>query len=304
MAVFGVPTVHEDDALRAVRAASEMRERLAKLNDELEQTTASALEMRVGVNTGEVVAGDASAGHDTRHRRRRRRGQATGGSGAAGQILIGKATYPLVSMQSRRARARSFARRASRPASTRAVSTRSAPTAPVWRKLDAPLVDRRAELQRLRAASTRRGQPPPAARDHPRTGRNRQVPAGERAPRGGPPRGDDPRGPLSRLRRRHHVLAACRGVVRSATDDLTDKGSQAALREGHRPRRREDRGDDRRRRRRRGAAEETFWAVRRFLEQLALERPLVVTIDELQWAEPTFVDLLDYLVGWLARRRF
>ena len=41
--------------------------------------------------------------------------------------------------------------------------------------------------------------------------------------------------------------------------------------------------------------------MRRFLEQLALERPLVVTIDELQWAEPTFVDLLDYLVGWLVQ---
>src|SRR3989440_635915 len=61
MAVFGVPTLHEDDALRAVRAADEMRERLAALNDELLSTYGVELEMRVGINTGQVVAGRAGA---------------------------------------------------------------------------------------------------------------------------------------------------------------------------------------------------------------------------------------------------
>jgi class 3 adenylate cyclase/tetratricopeptide (TPR) repeat protein len=47
MAVFGVPVVHEDDALRAVRAAIEMREALPQLG----------VQARIGVNTGEVVTG-------------------------------------------------------------------------------------------------------------------------------------------------------------------------------------------------------------------------------------------------------
>jgi tetratricopeptide (TPR) repeat protein len=57
MAVFGVPTVHEDDALRAARAATEMRETLAGLNEELERDYGTLLELRIGVNTGEVVTG-------------------------------------------------------------------------------------------------------------------------------------------------------------------------------------------------------------------------------------------------------
>lgn len=57
MAVFGVPALHEDDALRAVRAACEMRDALAALNGELEQDYGTRLEARIGVNTGEVVAG-------------------------------------------------------------------------------------------------------------------------------------------------------------------------------------------------------------------------------------------------------
>ena len=62
MAVFGIPTVREDDALRAVRAADEMRHALEGLNEQLELRWGVQLQARTGVNTGEVIAGDSSRG--------------------------------------------------------------------------------------------------------------------------------------------------------------------------------------------------------------------------------------------------
>ena len=44
--------------------------------------------------------------------------------------------------------------------------------------------------------------------------------------------------------------------------------------------------------------DEVFWAVRRVLESLARQRPLVLVIDDLQWAEPTFIDLVEHVADW------
>ena len=41
-------------------------------------------------------------------------------------------------------------------------------------------------------------------------------------------------------------------------------------------------------------SEETFWALRSFLESLAVDGPAVLVFDDVQWAEPTFLDLLEY----------
>jgi Adenylate and Guanylate cyclase catalytic domain len=62
MAVFGIPAAHEDDALRAVKAAAEIRERLHELNLALEGELGITLAIRTGINTGEVVAGDPASG--------------------------------------------------------------------------------------------------------------------------------------------------------------------------------------------------------------------------------------------------
>src|SRR5215475_14337610 len=63
MAVFGVPQVHEDDALRAVRTAVEMREALPELNLEFSRDWGVTVAIRVGVNTGEVMAGTSGDDH-------------------------------------------------------------------------------------------------------------------------------------------------------------------------------------------------------------------------------------------------
>jgi class 3 adenylate cyclase/tetratricopeptide (TPR) repeat protein len=93
MAVFGVPTVHEDDALRALRAAAELREALTPLNDELERDYGVSLQLRTGVNTGEVVTGtdERLATGDAVNVAARLEQAAQ-----PGEILIGEDTHELV----------------------------------------------------------------------------------------------------------------------------------------------------------------------------------------------------------------
>ena len=62
MAVFGVPVVHEDDALRAVRAASELNEALEAINTDMLRDHGVRVGLRTGINTGEVVADRKSVG--------------------------------------------------------------------------------------------------------------------------------------------------------------------------------------------------------------------------------------------------
>jgi predicted ATPase len=47
-----------------------------------------------------------------------------------------------------------------------------------------------------------------------------------------------------------------------------------------------------------GAIQETFWATRRLLESVAADRPVVAVFDDIHWAEPTLLDLLEYVVGF------
>ena len=79
MAVFGLPRAHEDDALRAVRAALDMQRAVERLNASLDGRQVPELRIRIGINTGEVVTGDDVG--DARHRRRGQHREAAGGGG-------------------------------------------------------------------------------------------------------------------------------------------------------------------------------------------------------------------------------
>lgn len=92
--VFGVPIVREDDALRAVRAAWAMQQAMQELTAQTDP--ANGPKVRIGVNTGEVVAGDPSAGHgfvsgDTMNVAARLEQAAP-----PGEILIGETTHRIV----------------------------------------------------------------------------------------------------------------------------------------------------------------------------------------------------------------
>src|SRR3954470_11065424 len=150
MAVWGTPTVREDDALRAVRAAAGMRRALAALNEDLGERWGVCLGVRIGVNTGEVVVdpqrpADLLVG-DTLNTASRLEQAA-----ADGEILVGPETNRLVRGEL-----------ALEPVAPLALRGKARPLA-AWRLLDgadrapvarvaAPLVGREREVARICAA--------------------------------------------------------------------------------------------------------------------------------------------------------
>src|SRR4051794_2865201 len=62
MAAFGIPVVHEDDAVRAVRAATEIQVALRRLDEDDSARNGPTIRFRTGIDTGVVVAGDHTSG--------------------------------------------------------------------------------------------------------------------------------------------------------------------------------------------------------------------------------------------------
>ena len=297
MAVFGVPTAHEDDALRAVRAATEMQRRLEFMSSELREAWGVSLACRIGINTGEVVAGDPGTGEtfvtgDAVNLAKRLEQAAEPGT-----ILIGTTTYPLVRDAVKVGpRERFTAKGKSEAVGRFRLDEVDATAAGYARRLDAPLVGRADELATLRNL----------VQDAFRERRCRVVLVLGAAGIG-----------KSRLVR--ELTSELDGIANVATGRCLPYGSGitfwplqqlvadvggleavTALFAGV---------DDaevvvERLRAATGGAEtgapstEVFWAARRLLERMSEHRPTLVVFEDLHWAEPTMLDLVEYLAAF------
>jgi len=285
--VFGAASVHEDDALRAARASLEARSALVAEADLVLRRYGASLECRFGVATAEALvggpgplrfAGDAEA-----------QAVALAEAAEAGQILISRQTQELAAaaIETDDAGSDRFILRSAHAA-----------VRPLALRLDAPLVGRNEEIRQLEAACVQ------AAREQVTVlvtvigeaglGKTRLV--HELAERLGhevnvltgrclhygegitfwPLRevvreaGADPDSP--------EVIKKLLGDEADATH-VADRLSRALSPSN------QGRSD----------AAEIFWAARRLLETLARSRPLLVIFEDLHWAEPTFLDLVESL---------
>jgi class 3 adenylate cyclase/tetratricopeptide (TPR) repeat protein len=309
MAVFGIPRLHEDDPLRAVRAAAGMRERLRTLNEELREDLGLDIASRTGIYTGEVAAGDPSRGQtlvtgDAVNTAARLE-QAAG----VGEILIGEPTYRLVRDAVVAERVEPVdAKGKSEPVPAYRVHEVIAGAEARARRPDAPMVGRDAELRAIVQAFERSAadrscrlvtvlgeagvgksrlvlEALGAIGDRATLLRGRCLPYGEgitywpvaEAIRQAAGISDEH--PREEAQRR--IAGLLEGVERS---DRITEGVAELIGLGEGP----------------WSAEEGFWAVRRFFEGLAIGRPLVLVFDDIHWGEETFLDLLGYLVEWTA----
>jgi class 3 adenylate cyclase/tetratricopeptide (TPR) repeat protein len=297
MAVFGIPTAHEDDALRAVRAATEMQRRLTQLNTELRGTWGVELACRIGINTGEVVAGDPGTGEtfvtgDAVNLAKRLEQAAE-----AGTILIGTATYPLVKDAVKVGPRERFTAKGKSEAIGRfRLDGVDAAASGYTRRFDVPLVDRTAELATLRdlveEAFAQRRCRVVMVLGGPGIGKSRLV-----------------RELASELEGAADVASGrCLSYGSGITfwplqQILADLGGIEAA-EAHLAETEDGDVVLERLRAATGAAGvpapsmEVFWAVRRFLERISERRPLLVVLEDLHWAEPTMLDLVEYIAAF------
>jgi predicted ATPase/class 3 adenylate cyclase len=301
MAVFGLPRIHEDDALRAVRAALATKEALGTLNHELEERWGVQLVVRTGVNTGEVVAGDPTLGQHLVVGDAVNTAARLEQAAPALEILIGEPTYRLVrhAVDVEPVEPLELKGKAEPVPAYRLLTVKEAEG--VVRHHENPIVGREEELARLKASleiavagnsASLLTVIAPAG-----VGKSRLLEEFARTVE------DDA------LVLRGRCLAYGRGitfwplveVVRDATGIREEDSPLEAL-EKLRTLLGEDASDAAERvaaavgiSRAPFPVEELFWGARKFFQKLAAERPLVVVLEDIHWAEATFLDLVEQL---------
>ena len=296
--IFGVPRVHEDDALRAVRAAAEARAAVGSLVPELERESGITVALRAAVLTGEVVAGNAVA-HSLVASDAVSVAARLQQAAEPGEILVDEQTERLVRDAVHVEAADPAALKATgRGAAWRLLEVEAG--APGYlRHLETPMIGRSEELGRLRQSFERTAEERAVQLftviGSPGIGKSRLAEALVES-LGGQARvlrgrslsygegitfwplrevvsqvnGDDPRRSL-------------RGVLgdEGDADTIVDRLLGAAGLAG-------------------GASsnEETFWAARKLFEALARDRPVVLMFDDVHWADPTFLDLVEHIADW------
>ena len=266
MAVFGVPVLHEDDALRAVRAAVEMRDALPELG----------LQGRIGVMTGEVVTGteERLATGDAVNVAARLEQAAQ-----PGEVLVGQPTLALVrdAAEVEPVEPLELKGKAEPVPAYRLLRVREAPE----RRHEGQFVGRERELALLREAWERvqaeqRCELVTVVGDA-GVGKSRLVAEGLSSVEATVVRGRClPYGegitywPVVEVLKQLDLLPpdeAAAAAIRSLLGE-----TEAAT-----------------------SAEEIAWAFRKTLEHAAAERPLVVVFDDIQWGEETFLDLIEHV---------
>jgi len=303
MAVFGIPRLHEDDALRAVRAAADLLPAVASLDREIGATHGVTIEVRVGIDSGQVIATDPSSGDPFATGEAVNSAARLEQEAAPSEVLLGDTTYRLVrdavtveAIPPLNAKGKSVPIAAHRLVAVRPGAPAHAPS------FEAPLVGRERELRRLRhafddAVSEQRCELFTLLGGA-GVGKSRLV-------------AEFVRSVKDRARiLRGHCLPYGDGItywplaeaVRSAAGIAeTDSAKEAR---GKLKRLLGNEGDT--------IAEplaaaiglfeviagreEIFWAIGRFLEHLAAETPLVVVFEDIHWAEATFLDAIEHVV--------
>ena len=300
MAVFGLPKLHEDDALRAVRAAAGMQRALAELNDELDRHWGVRLANRTGVNTGEVVAGDPTTGQ------RLVTGDAVNVAArleqAAGEreVLLGDLTYRLVRdyVDVEAVEPLELKGKSEPVPAYRLVGVRQDAERP--RRLDAPMVGRDAELRELLDAHTESVEDRRprlvtvvgeagvgksrlidelvgAVRDDVTFLRGRCLPYGDGITFW--PLAEAVRQAAGIAERDALDTAQSKLCALVSDGEVVDRVASAiGLSQTPFP------------------VQELMWGARRLLEEISQTRPAVVVFDDIHWAEPTFLELIEHVL--------